>query len=186
MILTQEQAFLKAQAQLADLIAFVRASPGEGLRIDQVERGLFERLLQLGLSRLIAHVAASGDGDVGDTATAPDGQAYRKLRDLHDRTYRSVFGPLTIRRAAYGSREGQKIGWVPLDAWLGLPEGEFSYLLEDWSQRFCLRGAFAEARGSLAESARPAARCPQPGAYEPRRGRGGARLRRQPPYPAAG
>jgi hypothetical protein len=151
MIMTQEQAFLQAQAQLADLIAFVRAAPADGLRIDQVERGLFDRLLQLGFSLLTAHVAAHGDGDVGDTATAPDGQTCRKLPDPHDRTYRSAFGPLTIRRAAYGSREGQKIAWVPLDARLGLPEGEFSYLLEDWSLRFCLRGAFAEGRGSLAE-----------------------------------
>lgn len=151
MILTQEQAFLKAQGQLADLIAFVQAAPGQGLRIDQVEGGLFERLLQLGLSLLTAHVAAHGDGDVGDIATAPDGQTCRKLPDPHDRIYRSVFGPLTIGRVVYGSREGQKIAWVPLDARLGLPEGEFSYLLEDWSQRFCLRGAFAEARGSLAE-----------------------------------
>jgi hypothetical protein len=150
-MMTQEQAFLKAQTQLAHLIDFVRAAPGDGLRLDQVERGLFERLLQLGLSLLTAHVAAHGDGGAGDTATAPDGQACRKLPDPHDRTYRSVFGPLTIRRAAYGSRAGQKIVWVPLDARLGLPEGEFSYLLEDWCQRFCLRGAFAEARGSLAE-----------------------------------
>jgi hypothetical protein len=151
MIMTQEHAFLKAQTQLADLIAFVQAAPGNGLRIDQVERGLFERLLQLGHCLLTAHVATHGDGAVGDTATAPDGQACRKLPEPHDRTYRSVFGPLTIRRAAYGSREGQKITWVPLDARLGLPEGEFSYLLEDWSLRFCLRGAFAEGRGSLAE-----------------------------------
>ena len=151
MIMTQEQAFLKAQAQLTDLIAFVRAAPADGLRIDQVERGLFERLLQLGLSLLTAHLAAHGDGAIGDTATAPDGQVCRKLPDPHERTYRSVFGPLTISRAAYGSREGQKIAWVPLDARLGLPAGEFSYLLEDWSLRFCLRGAFAEGRGSLAE-----------------------------------
>jgi hypothetical protein len=151
MILAQEQAFLKAQTQLADLSAFVRAAPGERLRLDQVERGLLERLLQLGLSLLTAHVAAHGDGDVGDTTTAPDGQTHRKLPEPHDRTYRSVFGPLTIRRVVYGSREGQKIARAPLDARLGLPAGEFSYLLEDWSQRFCLRGAFAEARGSLAE-----------------------------------
>src|SRR4051794_16002629 len=151
MIMTQEQAFLKAHAQLGELIGFVRTAPAEGLRIDQVERGLFERLLQLGLSLLTAHGAAHGDGDVGDTATAPDGQAGRRLPGAHDRTYRSVFGPLTFGRAVYGSREGQKIAWVPLDARLGLPQGEFSYLLEDWSLRFCLRGAFAEGRGSLAE-----------------------------------
>src|SRR5438477_4442606 len=143
LMMTQEEAFLKAQTQLADLIAFVRAAPAEGLRLDQVERGLFERLLQLGLSLLTAHVAAQGGGDVGATATAPDGQTYRKLPDAHDRTYRSIFGALTIRRTVYGSREGQKIRWVPLDARLGVPEGEFSYLLENWSQRFCLKGAFA-------------------------------------------
>jgi hypothetical protein len=30
MIMTQEQAFLKAQSQLADLIAFVRTAPDAG------------------------------------------------------------------------------------------------------------------------------------------------------------
>ena len=151
MIMTQEQAFLKAQCQLTDLIAFVRAAPDAGLRVDQVERGLFHRLLQLGHCLLSAHVAAHGDGDVGENTTAPDGQTCRKLPQPHPRTYRSIFGPLTIDRVVYGSREGQKITWVPLDARLGLPEGEFSYLLEDWAQRLCLRGAFAEARDSLAE-----------------------------------
>jgi hypothetical protein len=151
MIMTQEQAFLKAQSQLDDLIAFVRTAPASGLRLDQVERELLQRLLQLGHCLLSAHVAAHGDGDVGASTTAPDGQTCRKLPQPHPRTYRSIFGPLVISRVVYGSREGQKITWVPLDARLGLPEGEFSYVLEDWAQRFCLRGAFAEARDSLAQ-----------------------------------
>ena len=151
MIMTQEQAFLKAQDQLTDLLAFVGTAVDDGLRLDQVERGLFERLLQLGLCLLTAHIAAHGTGDLGATATAPDGQTYDRLPKPHERTYRSIFGPVTFGRAAYGSREGQKIACVPLDAQLGLPAGEFSYLLEDWAQRFCLRGAFAEARSSLAE-----------------------------------
>src|SRR5262249_61821993 len=104
---------------------------------------------QLGVSFPTAHAAAQGDGAVGDPARPPDGQPCRKLPQPHERTYRSVFGPLTIRRAAYGSREGQKIAWVPLDARLGLPAGEFSYLLEDWSLRFCLRAAFPQAPPSL-------------------------------------
>jgi hypothetical protein len=149
MIMTQEQAFLKAQDQLADLIAFVRAPSPQGLRLDEVERGLFDRLLQLGHSLLSAHVAAQGDGDVGDTATTPQGQTCGRLPQPHERTYRSVFGPLSIGRFVYGSREGQRIEYVPLDARLGLPEGEFSYLLQDWAQRLCLKGAFAEAAGSL-------------------------------------
>jgi hypothetical protein len=149
MIMTQEQAFLKAQDQLTDLIAFVRDATPQGLRLDEVERGLFTRLLQLGHCLLAAHVAAQGDGDVGDTATAPDGQTCRRLPQPHERTYRSVFGPLVIARFVYGAREGQRIEYVPLDARLGLPEGEFSYLLQDWAQRLCLQGSFAEAATSL-------------------------------------
>src|SRR5206468_11595604 len=67
----------------------------------------------------------------------------------HARTYRSVFGPLAIARFVYGARAGQRIEYVPLDARLGLPEGEFSSLLQDWAQRLCLKGAFAEAALSL-------------------------------------
>ncbi len=39
----------------------------------------------------------------------------------------SIFGALSITRYVYGTREGQRIACVPLDAQLGLPEGAFSY-----------------------------------------------------------
>jgi hypothetical protein len=149
MIMTQDQAFGKAQQQLLDLIAFVRQATQDQQRLDQVERGLFTHLLQLGLSLLTAFVAAAGDGDVGDTTTTAEGTPCRRLPQPHERTYRSLFGTLPICRFVYGSREGQKIEHVPLDAVLGLPEGEFSYVLEDWTQRLCLKGAFAEAAQSL-------------------------------------
>ena len=67
----------------------------------------------------------------------------------HDRRYVSIFGELTIARVVYGTREGQKIERVPLDERLGLPEGDFSYVLEDWGQRLCLKESFAEAGQSL-------------------------------------
>jgi hypothetical protein len=149
MIMTQEQPFLKAHEQLQSLIAFIQQAPGQHLRLDQVERGLFPLLLQLGLSLLQAHVAAAGDGDVGEAVTTPDGQAHRRLPAPHPRTYRSIFGELSIRRFVYGSREGQAITHVPLDAALGLPAGEFSYVLEDWCQRLCVQDAFHEAVRSL-------------------------------------
>jgi hypothetical protein len=149
MIMTQEQAFLKAQEQLQSLIAFVQQSSQQQLRLDQVERGLFSRLLQLGFSLLTAYVAAAGDGNVGDTATDRSNQTWKRLPEPHARPYRSIFGPLSIARSVYGTREGQKIQFVPLDATLGLPEGEFSYVLEEWSQRLCVQGSFAEAVQSL-------------------------------------
>lgn len=149
MIMTREQALLKARGQLQTLIAYVDQAASEQQRVDQVERGLLRQLLELGMSLLTAFVSKAGDGDCGATVTAADGSVQRRLPERHTRTYRSIFGNLPIARFVYGTREGQKIGCVPLDAQLGLPEGEFSYVLEDWLQRFAVRGAFAEAAQSL-------------------------------------
>jgi hypothetical protein len=150
MILTQEQAFLKAEKQLQELMASVRQAADQGQRIDRVERSVMEQLLQVGLSLLSAFVARHGDGDAGETTVASSGETIRRLDEPHDRRYLSIFGELTIRRFVYGSREGQKIVAAPLDARLGLPAGDFSYVLEDWVQRFGVQDSFAEAGRSLA------------------------------------
>lgn len=149
MIITPEQAALKAQQQFDALREFVDRAARDGQRIDTVERELFRQLLGLGHSLLSAFVAQQGDGDLGPEAETPEGRTVRRLPERHDRRYVSVFGELTIARAVYGSREGQKIERTPLDERLGLPEGEFSYVLEDWGQRLCLKESFAEAGRSL-------------------------------------
>ena len=80
---------------------------------------------------------------------ASEGRIARRLPEPHDRRYVSIFGELTNARIVYGTREGQRIEYVPLDNRLGLPEGDFSYVLEDWGQRLGLKGSFAEAGQSL-------------------------------------
>ena len=151
MIITQEQAFLKAHEQFQILLDFVARASTEQQRLDQAERGLLSGLLVLGGSLLKAFIAGAGDGDCGNTTTAPDGRVQRRLPEQHSRPYRSIFGTLSIQRYVYGTREGQRIACVPLDARLGMPEGEFSYVLEDWLQRFAVKGSFAEAAQSLEE-----------------------------------
>jgi hypothetical protein len=149
MIITPEQAALKAQNQFDALWDFVEQAARDGQRIDTVERGLFRQLLGLGHTLLSAFVAAAGDGDLGPEAETPEGRTVRRLPQRHDRRYVSIFGELTIARVVYGTREGQKIERVPLDEQLALPEGDFSYVLEDWGQRLSLKGSFAEAGESL-------------------------------------
>src|SRR5215210_965642 len=149
MIITPEQTALKAQHQFDALRDFVQRAARAGQRIDTVEREVFRQLLGLGHTLLSAFVAAEGDGDLGPEAETPEGRTVRRLPERHDRRYVSIFGELTITRVAYGTREGQKIERVPLDERLGLPEGDFSYVLEDWGQRLCLKGSFAEAGQSL-------------------------------------
>lgn len=150
MIMTQEKEFLKAQKQTERLIALVQAAIQEGRRIDELEGELFQELMHLGLTFLTAFVRGHGDGNVGPTTTDKEGNVCQRLPDKHHRRYVSVFGELTIERFVYGTREGQKFDAIPLDQRLGLPASDFSYLLEDWSQRLCIKEAFGEAKESLA------------------------------------
>ena len=57
MIITPEQAVLKAQQQFDSLRDFVHQAAQDGQRIDTVERELFRQLLGLGHSLLSAFVA---------------------------------------------------------------------------------------------------------------------------------
>jgi hypothetical protein len=149
MIITPEQAALKVQEQFDALRDFVRQAAQAEQRIDTVERSLMRQLLALGHTLLSAFITQQGDGDLGPEAETAGGQTARRLPERHDRRYVSIFGELTIDRVVYGTREGQRIERVPLDERLGLPEGDFSYVLEDWGQRLDLKESFAEAGQSL-------------------------------------
>jgi len=147
-MMQHELAFCKAQEQLQSVIEFIEDCSKEEVRVDKVERSLFEALLAMGHSLLSAFVAKAGDGDAGESIIHQD-QELRRYHGQHPRKYRSIFGVIDISRCVYGIREGQKIQWVPLDAKLGLPAGEQSYVLEDWLQRMCIKDAFRESVDSL-------------------------------------
>jgi hypothetical protein len=51
---------------------------------------------------------------------------------------------MMIPRFVYAVREGQKAEYVPLDARLGLPAGDNSYVLEEWQQRLCVKDSFGQ------------------------------------------
>jgi hypothetical protein len=149
MIMAKEQALLKAREQLAALEQLIEESAAKERRIDTVERELFAGLLRLGRELLSAFVAVAGDGDAGPTLER-DGKTLRRQAKKDARRYLSIFGELPIRRSVYAARAKQQ-EYAPLDARLGLPAGDFSYVLEDWLQRLCVREAFAEGCGSLAD-----------------------------------
>jgi hypothetical protein len=129
---------------LDDLRAFVRTSARDGATSHDFEHGLWQRLLRLG-NRAVGHfLQAQGSGDLGETVTPPDGPPRRRLEQTHDRPLTSVFGTFTLERTCYGSREGQKIAFVPLDNRLALPAGEFSYRLQDWDLLLATEHPFAQ------------------------------------------
>jgi hypothetical protein len=143
MITAKEIEFCKAQAQFAKMCEFVRQAGEEGQRLDQVERSLFPQAMEMCLEMLRSFVEAHGDGDEGPQVER-EGRTLDRLENLHNKRYLSVFGELIIPRYVYGTREGQAHEWKPLDAALGLPAGDNSYVLEDWLQRLCVKEAYGE------------------------------------------
>jgi hypothetical protein len=138
------------QRSLLELIGFVQQACQQGTAVHEVELGLWQRLLRLGRECLGQFLAACGTGDVGPDLTLPDGRTCGRLPGLHPRRYVSIFGTFRLKRAAYGSREGQAIEVVPLDNRLQLPEGAFSYVLQDWDQSLCVEQAFGQAATTVA------------------------------------
>jgi hypothetical protein len=117
-----------------DLRAFVRQAAQQGSTFHDFEDGLFKRLLEMGRQAVGLFLALLGPGDLGESLTLPEGKEVRRLEETHDRDLTCLFGTFTLKRTCYGSREGQKIDFVPLDNRLALPEGKCSYLLEDTDQ----------------------------------------------------
>lgn len=152
MSMTQAPAELKRQLDeiLGQLDTYVHQAAQAGQPIHEVERAIWQHILRLGHYCLAEFLALQGNGDLGETVAAPDGNSWQRLEHLHTRPYVSIFGAFTLSRVVYGSREGQKIDFVPLDNRLQLPATPFSYVLQDWDQGLCVEQAFGQANSTVA------------------------------------
>lgn len=155
MMMPYETEILKGET--ADLLAIfqetqniVRQAAQQGEPIHKTEEAIWTQLLKMGRGLISQLLKLLGTGDQGETVELPDGRTVKRLPELHARRYVSIFGEFKLLRTAYGTREGQKIEFVPLDNRLQLPESPFSYLLQDWDQGLCVEEAFAQASHTIA------------------------------------
>lgn len=130
-------------AKLADdLTDFVQLSIQDGSSLDQVERGVFQRLLVMGRAAVDLCLKGQGDGDLGESiVTEENSQLYRSETVL-TRTLRTIFGLHSFEAFVYSPGSNRKIALRPIDARLNLPAGKASYLLQEFSQLFCVEKAF--------------------------------------------
>lgn len=98
-----------------------------------VEKGLRELTRKMNLLAVEAYIEMQGTGDVGPEAVSPRGDKMDRLPETKLRPYLSVFGPVNIERTVYSAGNNQR-EYAPLDAILGLPEGKFSFVLQDFAQ----------------------------------------------------
>jgi hypothetical protein len=148
-MIAQFESLDKAEAAFQDMVRFVKHALASGeLRIDEVERTLFDLGLRVGRELLAAFVEGAGDGNHGPQVERHD-QTLHRSEEKKTKPYRSIFGVLEVERYVYAPGPKRKVAWAPVDARLGLPAGEQSYVLEDWVQRVCVKESFAEGVGSL-------------------------------------
>ena len=133
-----------------EVVTFVEDACKAGHAAHEVEEGLFRKVLELGHEVFEMFFFLNGNGDEGEAVTLPDGRRVRRLDELHPREYLSVFGLFELSRVAYGTREGQRIEYVPLDARLKLPQSKFSYLLQDWDQFLVVETPYAKVSETIA------------------------------------
>ena len=149
MIHKEELSLANLDESVAELKRFLSLAAENGEDIDKLERGLFDRLLTIGFIGVQLHIQEQGPGDVGETLVLPDGKEVRRQEELHERRYVSIFGEHKFARQVYGTRPTQKIEAAPLDARLNLPESEFSYVLQEWDQSFCVQNPFGQSSRSV-------------------------------------
>ena len=82
------------------LLPFARESAGN-LEAYEAEKGLFKRLLPMGLAAMQLYFAQRGTGDMGPAVTRADGVLLPREQKLRGRDYVSIFGKLKVARTCY-------------------------------------------------------------------------------------
>jgi hypothetical protein len=133
-------------AQLDALLEWVCESAQDGSSAYDVERGLFERVLELGKMLFQTFLKLVGPGDFGEAVTLDDGRLVHRSEEQHQRRLLTVFGEFVVSRWVYAQREKAKFEFIPTDQRLQLPASEVSYLLQDWDQLLGVEQAFGQVR----------------------------------------
>ena len=131
--------------QTSRLIESVENAYNTGKAAHKVEQDIFFELLKMGHMLLSYLFALYQEDDAGETIELSDDRKVVKLPKKHKRSYLSIFGEFELFRWVYGTREGQKIDYIPLDKQLQLPSSKYSYLLQDWGQSLAVDVPYAEA-----------------------------------------
>jgi hypothetical protein len=125
-----------------NLTGFVQQAVKEGASLDHLERGALQRVLEIGHAAVNMFLEAQGDGDLGDSVTTAEDTVLYRSDTIMTRPVRTIFGEHAFQAYVYSQGCKRKLELRPIDARLNLPEGKASYLLQEFSQLFCVEKAF--------------------------------------------
>jgi hypothetical protein len=131
---------------------FIKDAATQAMSLHDVERTVFDTVLEMGRGYVDQFIALQGNGDLGSTYTYK-GVPLHRSQEPGERLIRSIFGEHSFHAYVYapGTPAAKKpIVLRPVDARLGLPKGRFSYLFQEFSQYFCVEQAFGQAAKAIA------------------------------------
>ena len=139
----------KTHDLLKNVIVDILQDSKAGKDAHKVEKYIQQTLCKMGFNLVELFFSSFGNGDQGSKIFTSKNHTVRRLNELHVKPYMSIFGEHKILRTVYGSRKGQKIEMVPLDAALNLPKSKFSYLLQDWDQSLIVESPYAKVSDTI-------------------------------------
>jgi hypothetical protein len=128
-----------------DLEGFVLEAARDGSDFYSVERGVLDRVLELGFAAVNLFLSVQGNGDLGPSIETEQGTILYRSNTVENRPVRTIYGEHTFQQYVYSQGSNRKIELKPIDARINLPEGKSSYLLQEFTQLFCVEKAFGVA-----------------------------------------
>ena len=150
MIIEVEDRFCKVAKVFSQLLGALERSAERGDAIHEVEEMTWGGLLETGREMVAAFIEQQEEELLRPEVIAYEGKQLRRLPERRVRAYVSAFGPTPFARDVYATRETQRQEVVPLDAKLGMPESDTSYLLQKWSGTQFVKQSYQESRTTLA------------------------------------
>jgi hypothetical protein len=151
MIIEVEDRFCKVAKAFSEVLSKLQRAAERGDAVHEVEETTWSGLIETGREMIVAYIKKQEEGVPRPKVIEHDGKTLHRLSRRRRRPYVSAFGAAPFWRDVYAQRETQRQEVVPLDAKLGMPEGNTSYLLQNWSGTKCVKESYQESRATLLE-----------------------------------
>lgn len=151
MIIEVEDRFCKVAEAFSQVLGKLQRAAARGEAVHAVEEITWSGLIETGRQMIAAYIEQQGEGLPQPEVIEHDGKQLHRLPERRTRSYVSAFGLTAFERDVYAMRETQRQEVVPLDAKLGMPESDTSYLLQKWSGVRVVKESYQESQSTLLE-----------------------------------
>ena len=149
MIIEIEDRFCKVAKVFSEVLNKVQRAAERGDAVHEVEEMTWSGLIETGREMVVAYIKEQAEELPRPEVIEHEGKTLHRLPEQRTRPYVSAFGPTPFQRDVYATRETQRQEVVPLDAKLGMPESDTSYLLQKWSGTQFVKESYKESQGTL-------------------------------------